>query len=97
MDTIELPPFQANPPRLDSERSSEGGNHHAGRVTRAFQPKIPEKAPKNTDFHSTPGSDLCRHTGRTGGMQRLTSVCPFKLSCTRSSLAQDIFDRKKFF
>ena len=60
MDLEELPPFRQRPPQFASKQSREGGNHHAGRVTRAFRRKIPEKAVKNTDFHSTPGSDLRR-------------------------------------
>ena len=60
MDLEELPPFRQRPPQFASKQSREGGNHHAGRVTRALRRKIPEKAVKNTDFHSTPGSDLRR-------------------------------------
>ena len=81
-DTEKLPPFRQRPPQFASKQSGEGGSNHAGRVTRAFRRKIPEKAFKNTDFHSTPGSDLRREAG--------TAEClPFKLSYARSSLAQD--------
>ena len=59
-DAEKLPPFRQRPPQFASKQSREGGDHHAGRVTRVFRRKIPEKAVKNTDFHSTPGSDLRR-------------------------------------
>ena len=60
MTPLESPPFRQRPPQFASKQSREGGAHHAGRVTRAFRRKIPEKAVKNTDFHPTPGSDLRR-------------------------------------
>ena len=48
------------PPRIASGHFGEGGDLRGSPVPPALRRKIPEKEVKNTDFHSPPGSDLCR-------------------------------------